>query len=88
MSDTFRPDPSRPADWRDEKTLVQWECPKCKRRTSHRTKGVETDSETGEKYQWLECTGCGTSQKSSTGEDGSEYQINIETPDNTDFGDS
>jgi ribosomal protein L44E len=62
---------------------LSMQCPTCKTQTPHATSPVRRD-ERG-KYQEMACAsaGCGTLTKVYTGEDGEDFQSNLDAPNGT-----
>lgn len=61
-------------------------CPACGELTPHKTDGVQREEPTtGRKYQAMKCCECGTSTTVYTGEQGEEFQENVDLPDDTDL---
>lgn len=66
---------------------VMMPCPNCKKPTPHHTPGTirkEQGVRSGERYQAHTCAVCGCYTDVKTGEQGEEYQENVDAPDDTD----
>lgn len=75
-------DPNRQPD---NSPTVLLRCPTCKDTTPHKTVGVQREAEDsgwkGQKTQGMKCVICGTVTKPATGEEGEEFQKNLDADD-------
>lgn len=75
-------DPTKPSDPDGPTAVVVLKCPTCKKRTPHKSKGVKRNPALGDQLtQAMECAVCKTVTDVPTGEDGRDFQSNVDAPD-------
>ena len=70
----------------EQRATVQSPCSRCNKVTPHIATSVRRDPG-GQEVQQMQCAVCKTWNIVATGEDGKQFQVNLDTPDNTDFSD-